>query len=122
MSSHVSPHVYKLALVLALAYLLMIVYASLQPFRGWRLPPEDLYGFLTAAWPRYITPHDVLANAAAYVPLGFMLALGLRHWLRPVYSVVSGALLAVLVSIGMESMQLFLPARIPSKFKFTSCP
>lgn len=109
-----TPHVYKLALVLALAYLLTIVYASLQPFRGWRLPPEDLYGFLTAAWPRYITPEDVLANAAAYLPLGFLSALGLRPVMRPVLSVIAGALLAVATSIAMESMQLFLPARIAS--------
>lgn len=109
-----TPHVYKLALMLALAYLLTIIYASLQPFRGWRLPPEDLYGFLTAAWPRYITLEDVLANAVAYLPLGFMLALGLRPFLRPVLSVIMGAMLAVTVSIGMESMQLFLPARIAS--------
>ncbi len=108
------PHVYKLALVLALAYLLTIAYASLQPFRGWRLPPEDLYGFLTAAWPRYITLEDVLANAIAYLPLGFMLALGLRSFLRPVLSVIAGALLAATVSVAMETMQLFLPARIPS--------
>ncbi|MEQ1772464.1 MAG: VanZ family protein [Burkholderiales bacterium] len=100
--------------MLALAYLLTIIYASLQPFRGWRLPPEDLYGFLTAAWPRYITLEDVLANAAAYMPLGFMLALGLRPFCRPVLSVIAGALLAAMVSTGMESMQLFLPARIPS--------
>ncbi len=108
------PHVYKLALVLALAYLLTIVYASLQPFRGWRLPPEDLYGFLTAAWPRYITLEDVLGNALAYVPLGFMLALGLRQFFRPGFSVITGALIALAVSIGMESIQMFLPARIPS--------
>jgi VanZ family protein len=109
-----TPHVYKLALVLALAYLLTIVYASLQPFRGWRLPAEDFYGFLTATWPRYITLEDVLANAAAYVPLGFMLALGLRQFFRPVFSVSIGALVAIAVSIGMESIQMFLPARIPS--------
>src|SRR5262245_194973 len=109
-----TPHVYKLALVLALAYLLTIVYASLQPFRGWRFPPEDLYSFLTAAWPRFITLEDVLANAIAYMPLGFMLALGLRQFFRPVFSVIGGALLSIAVSIGMESVQLFLPARIPS--------
>ena len=105
---------YKLALVLALAYLLTIVYASLQPMRGWRLPPEDLYGFLTARWPRYITLDDVFANAAAYLPLGFLLTLGLRSFFRPALAVIAGALLALMTSIGMESMQLFLPARIPS--------
>ena len=109
-----TPHVCKLALVLALAYLLTIIYASLQPMRGWRLPPEDLYGFLTAAWPRYITLEDVLANAVAYMPLGFMLALGLHQFSRPVLAVFAGAWLPVTVSIGMESVQLFLPARIPS--------
>ena len=109
-----TPHVYKLALALALAYLLTVAYASLQPLRGWRLPPEHLYGFLTAAWPRYITLEDVLANAIAYMPLGFMLALGLRQYFRPVFSVIAGALTATAVSIGMESIQMFLPARIPS--------
>jgi len=108
------PHIFKLALLLALAYLLTVVYASLQPFRGWRLPPEDLYGFLLAAWPRYITLDDVLANAVAYLPLGFLLTLGLRPYLRPVLSVMAGALCAAAVSICMESLQLFLPARIPS--------
>ena len=73
---HNQPHVHLLALTLALAYLLVIVYASLQPLRGWRMPAAEVYGFLTAPWPPYITLADVLVNVAAYVPLGFMLALG----------------------------------------------
>jgi VanZ family protein len=109
-----TPHTYKLALVLAIAYLLTIVYASLQPLRGWRLPPDDLYGFLFAPWPRYITPGDVVANAVAYLPLGFLLTLGLRPVLRPLAAVIAGALLAASLSVAMESLQLFLPARIPS--------
>ena len=109
-----SRHVFALALVLALAYLLTIVYASLQPFRNWRMPAGDVYGFLTAPWPRYITLVDVLINIAVYIPLGFMLALGLRQWLRPVASVIAATLLAAAVSIAMESMQMFLPARIAS--------
>ena len=109
-----SRHVFLLSLVLALAYLLVIIYASLQPFRNWRLPAEDVYGFLTAPWPRYITLKDVLINLSAYMPLGFMLTLGLRRWLRPVSAVTAGTLLAIVVSIVMESVQMFLPARIAS--------
>jgi VanZ family protein len=109
-----SRHVFVLSLVLALAYLLTIVYASLQPFRDWRLPAADVYGFLLAPWPRYITFSDLLINLCAYVPLGFMLALGLRRWMRPVAAVITGALLALGVSIAMESVQMFLPARIAS--------
>ena len=69
---------FQLAWILALAYLLVIVYASLQPFRGWRFPPSDILRFLTAPWPRYITLDDVLINLIAYVPLGFLLASHLR--------------------------------------------
>jgi VanZ family protein len=109
-----SRHVFLLSLNLALAYLLIIVYASLQPFRNWRLPAADVYGFLTEPFPRYITLTDVLINISAYIPLGFMLALGLRRWLRPMGAVVAGMALTITVSIAMESIQMFLPARIPS--------
>ena len=107
-----SQHVFLLSLVLALAYLLTIIYASLQPFRNWRMPAEDVYGFLTAPWPYYITLKDVLINVSAYIPLGFMLTLGLRRWLRPGFAVPAGMLLALAVSIAMECVQMFLPARI----------
>ena len=103
-----------MALALALAYLLVIVYASLQPLRGWRFPAEDVYGFLTAPWPRYITLSDVLINVSAYIPLGFMLTLGLRVCFPPMAAVAAGLLLAVALSIAMESLQMFLPARVAS--------
>ncbi len=107
-------HVFLLSLNLALAYLLIIVYASLQPFRNWRSPAPEVYGFLAAPFPRYITFTDVLINISAYVPLGFMLALGLRQWFGAKPAVAGGALLAVAVSIAMEGIQMYLPARIAS--------
>lgn len=107
-------HIYLIALALTLAYLLVIVHASLQPWRGWRLPPQDLYGFLAAPWPRYITPRDVAINLAAYIPFGFLLALALRLALPVTGAVLLAAALATGVTITMESAQMFLPARIPS--------
>lgn len=109
-----SRHVYLLSLVLALAYLLIILYASVQPFRGWRLPAHDVYSFLSAPWPRYITLIDVSINVCAYIPLGFMLTLGLRLALPVVAAVAAGVVLAFGVSVAMESIQMFLPARIAS--------
>ena len=50
-----SPRPMRLASSLAVAYLLVIAYASLQPFTGWWIPPEEIRQFLTARWPRYIT-------------------------------------------------------------------
>jgi len=71
-----SPHTVRLGRILALAYLLVIVYASVQPLRGWRMPAPEILAFLTAPWPPYITLEDILINIAAYVPLGFLLSIG----------------------------------------------
>ena len=60
-----SPHSVRLAWILAVAYLLVIVYASLRPFRDWRSPPEEILHFLFAPWPRYTTLQDVVVNFAA---------------------------------------------------------
>ena len=107
-------HIYLIALALALAYLLVIVHASVQPWRGWRLPPEDMYGFLTAPWPPYISLRDVAINLAAYIPFGFLLALALRLALPVPWAVLTAVLLACALTVAMESVQMFLPARIPS--------
>jgi len=108
------PHVYTLALILALAYLLIIVYASLKPLSGWRSPSVEFLAFLTAPWPRYITFEDVAFNIVAYAPLGFLLTLALRAQLKPALAVTAGIVIAALVSIAMECVQVFLPTRIAS--------
>src|SRR5262245_13486204 len=71
-----SPHAVRLAWILAAAYLLVIIYASLLPFRGWRFPPDEILNFLGAPWPRFITLQDVFVNFAAYIPLGLLLSVG----------------------------------------------
>ena len=68
----------RLAAFVALAYTLVIVYASLQPFDGWRMPPAALFDFLLAPWPRYITAGDIVLNVAAFLPFGAMLVVALR--------------------------------------------
>ena len=111
----VSPRGAPLAWTLALAYTLLVVYASLQPFRDWRQPSAEILHFLSAPWPRYITLDDVLINVAAYVPLGFLLAIALRTRLRVPWSVLAAALLAAALSLAMEFLQAFLATRIASK-------
>lgn len=89
------------------------MFASLQPFSGWRAPPAEVLGFL-AAWPRYITAGDVTLNIAAYLPLGVMLFAALRSQLPAAAAFVVATLLAALLSLGLESAQMFLPTRIAS--------
>jgi hypothetical protein len=104
----------RLAAYVALAYTLVIVYASLQPFAGWRMPPVAVFGFLTAAWPRYITSGDIFLNIAAYLPLGAMLVIALRPRCAGINGCLVATALAAVLSAALESVQLFLPVRIAS--------
>lgn len=110
----------KLAGYIALAYTLVIVYASLQPFAGWRMPPDEVLRFLTAPWPRYITATDIALNVAAYLPLGTMLYFALRPPLAPAAAFVIATLVAAVLSLLLESVQMFLPARIASNVDLLS--
>ncbi|MGH8621997.1 MAG: VanZ family protein [Burkholderiales bacterium] len=104
----------QLAWILALAYLLVVGYASLLPFRDWRFPPEEILHFLTAPWPRFITSQDVAVNFAAYIPLGLLLSIGFGARYGPARGVIAATLAAALLSGAMEAAQMFLPARIAS--------
>ena len=109
-----------LAGFVALAYTLVIVHASLQPFAGWRAPSAEVLGFLGAPWPRYVTAGDVLLNVAAYLPLGAMLFAALRPPLPAAAAFMVAMLLAALLSFALESAQMFLPARIASNLDLLS--
>jgi VanZ family protein len=103
---------------MVLLYAGLIVYASLYPFVGWRLQGVAPTDFLFAPLPQYWTGFDVLANLVGYAPLGFLLALALLRsgwasWTWPVALV-----LPLLLSLGVETMQNFLPMRIPSNVDF----
>ncbi len=110
----------KLAVLVALAYILVIVYASLQPFQGWRMPPAEVIGFLGAPWPRYITAGDIALNIAAYLPLGAMLFVALKPPLPAAAAFIVATLIAAMLSLGLESVQMFLPTRIASNVDLIS--
>jgi VanZ family protein len=109
-----APQAAPLAWILALAYTLLIAYASLQPFLGWRFPPDEVLHFLTAPWPQYVTLADLLINTAAYAPLGFLLARALAARRSAPRAVLAAGALAALLSLAMETLQMFLPQRIAS--------
>ena len=98
----------------ALAYILVIIYASLQPFIDWRGLSGDFGGFLFEPRPRWITVDDVLFNFAAYLPLGFLLALALCARWSTQAAVVLAAIACVALSFTLEAAQQYLPARIAS--------
>ncbi|WBY00276.1 VanZ family protein [Ramlibacter tataouinensis] len=109
---------------LAQAWAALIVYASLYPFADWRDQGIEPWAFLHSPWPRYWTAFDFAANTAGYAPLGFLLALAFlrrssalpqaRLWAPVAVATACGAVL----SFGMEALQTYLPARVPSNVDF----
>lgn len=99
----------------ALAYSLVIVYASLQPFTDWRMLTEPFGSFLLESWPRWITADDIIFNFAAYVPLGFLLALSLCAYCNARTAVVVSIIACTALSFVLEASQQYLPARFASQ-------
>lgn len=100
--------------VLLAVYVLLIAYASLYPMAGWREPAGSALAFLTAPWPRYITAFDLGANFLGYLPLGLLCALCLGARRSPAQLVLAGALAGGALSLALETVQAYLPARIAS--------
>lgn len=103
-----------LARYLALAWFALVVYGSLHPFSGWRDTGISPFAFLEGAWPRYWTAFDLITNVLVYLPLGFLLTLALTGLPGRYTAPALATLLASAVSFCLESLQTWLPARVPS--------
>ena len=97
-----------------LAYLLLIVYASWFPFTGWRSNGLPLLSFMNLVKQRYWTGFDVMVNVVGYVPLGILLVLALYPLVRGIWAMLLATLIGFLVTGTMETVQNFLPSRVPS--------
>ena len=104
----------SLSLPLALAAMGVIVYASLFPFTDWRNHGLSPFDYLAAPLPRYWTRFDVGINVLGYAPLGFLLALGAVRSGRARWPIALAVAVAALLTLSMETLQTYLPSRIPS--------
>ncbi len=100
---------------LSLLYVGLVVYASLYPFTDWRHQGIMPWAFLDSPWPRYWSGADVAINVLGYVPLGFLLALSRLRSGHPRFAALMATLVAAALSVVMESLQSYLPARVPSQ-------
>ena len=99
---------------LALAYAVLVVYASLYPFDGWRDQGIAPWAFLTAPLPRWWTGFDVTSNVLGYAPLGFLAALAALRTGRGPRGVLVAVAACALLSLLLESLQSYMPVRVPS--------
>lgn len=99
---------------LVVLYVALVVYASLYPWTGWRDQGGNGWIVLLQPLPRYWSGFDVGINLAGYVPLGWLVAVSSRGrapWWAT-FAVVS--VIISLLSFGMETLQQFVPDRVPS--------
>lgn len=103
-----------LARILLLVVAGLTAYATLYPLEGWRDPGVSPFAYLSAPWPRHITRFDMAVNVLGYLPFGFLVVVALHPRLRgiPVFAV--GTALALVLTLILEALQSYLPARFPS--------
>lgn len=106
-------HSSPLAAYFAAAIGILIVYACLHPFTGWRDPGLPLFDFLSAPWPRYYSWVDLVVNVIGIVPFSFALVSALGRLPR-ILAVLLAILLTFSLSLSVETLQNFLPSRVPS--------
>ncbi|MDL2337881.1 MAG: VanZ family protein [Pseudomonadota bacterium] len=103
------------ALPLAWLYVVLIGYASLYPFTGWRWPTVTPWAFLMLPWPRYWTGFDLVSNLLGYLPLGLLVfAAQVRTGRADGAAFLRAVLAAAALSLAMELVQNGLPSRVPS--------
>lgn len=103
---------------LSLFYVGLIIYASLYPFADWRDQGIAPWSFLTAPLPRYWTGFDVAINVVGYAPFGGLLALSALRSGRVRHAILVPTLMAAVLALCMETLQSYLPARVPSREDF----
>jgi VanZ family protein len=100
---------------LAWLYGALIVYASLYPFTGWRIPGVPLFGFLTLRWTNWWSWFDFVANLLGYIPLGALIFGAIVRSGGAAGPALSAAFVAgTALSFSMEMLQNFLPHRVAS--------
>lgn len=103
-----------LARILFAVYVLLTAYATLYPMEGWRDPGISPFAYLSAPWPRYITRFDLAVNVLGYVPYGFLAVAALHPRLRGVPAFAVALASALALTLGLEALQSYLPARFAS--------
>jgi VanZ family protein len=106
--------------ILFAVYLLLIVYASLHPFSGWRHLGISPFDYLFSPWARIGSAFDVVVNVIGYVPFGFLCIAVLHPRMRGGAAFPVAVLGAAALSIALEGLQSFLPTRFASNVDVAS--
>ncbi|WP_194713711.1 VanZ family protein [Noviherbaspirillum soli] len=96
-----------------LCYAALLAYGSLYPFAHWHAPELPAMAFLLI-WPAHLDKADVLQNVLVYAPFGLLAALWLAGTMRATRAALLATLMGSGLSLAMECLQQFNPARVAS--------
>ena len=98
-------------LVATVIYAVLVVYASLFPLNGWRLPGQDILAWFTLKLPHRFSRSDFLVNIIAYVPFGFLVLRLFWGKRGKGGAFMLAAVSGIGLSFAMELIQTCLPSR-----------
>lgn len=98
---------------LLVLYAGLLVYGSLYPF-AWGEPLAPPFSFLHAAWPAHLDKGDIVQNVLVYMPFGLLVVAWRGSRTRFPAALLLAAVAGTAISFGVETVQQFLPARVPS--------
>jgi len=100
--------------VLLVSYISLAIYGSLYPFAEWRPATTSLLAAFARSLNGDASRADMVVNLLVYMPLGLMLMVRWRAR-QPVFVALGTAtLLGFVLSLAMETLQLYLPSRTTS--------
>ncbi|ANJ00547.1 hypothetical protein A8O14_10945 [Polynucleobacter wuianus] len=103
-----------LARAMSLAYALLILYVSLNPFDFDFQNGIAAWAWVDAPLPRFITLFDVSVNILAYIPFGFLLVFAAYPRWRNFVALGLAISLSALLAFSVETLQSWVLTRIPS--------
>ena len=95
-------------------YALLIVYVSLNPFDFDFQNGITPWAWVDAPLPRFITLFDVSVNILAYIPFGLLVVFAAYPRWRNFVALAIALGLSAVLAFSVETLQSWLPTRIPS--------
>ena len=91
-----------------------ILYLSLYPFADWALRRPSPWAWLSMGLPRFYSWGDMIVNVGAYAGFGYLTVRQFQQRLGLWGAVLVASVGGCLLSFSMESIQSYLPRRVPS--------
>jgi VanZ family protein len=106
--------------VACLAYVGLVIDASLYPFSGWRERGIGPFDYLWSPWPSRALEFDMAVNVLGYLPLGALAVLALYPRVRGTAAAALALVGCASLSAVLEALQTYLPTRVASKVDLTT--